>query len=179
MRFENPNQIEAAREISATIVSKLSAQGGVHAATAIAAASRMAGTLLLTASGLPLRQFRPGSNILSDRIDRQGRELMGAVSEALASLPLHMDTSKPDYYIPDASMPRLELRDTQQLLAREFRNILARHRLTEAQGAYAAAIASALLIQECAAVLDPKVGRAIATIGIVEASKTVPLAPVN
>src|SRR5436189_1315866 len=116
MKIENPRQIEAAREISAAIVSKLATSDGLHAATAIAAASRMAGTLLLWSSGLPIRSFLPGSNILSDRIDRQGRELVGAVSEALASLPLHMDTSKPDYYIPDGSMPRLALRDTQELL---------------------------------------------------------------
>jgi hypothetical protein len=179
MKIENPQQIDAAREISAAILSKLAAQGDVHAATAIAAASRMAGTLLLSASGLPIRKFRPGANIQSDRIDRQGRELMGSLSEALAMLPLHMDTSKTDYYIPDTSMPRLALRDTQQLLKAEFQTILTKHRLTEAEGAYAAALASALLIQDCAAVLDPHVGRAIATIGIVEASKTVPLAPVN
>src|SRR5262245_14584153 len=150
LELENPEQMEAAREISDTIVLKLAAWDALDASTAIAAASRMAGTLLLAASGLPIRRFRPGTNIVSDRLDSQGRELRGAVSEALSRLPLYMDTSEPDYFIPDADMPRMELRTTQLLLEPVMQVILAKHRLTDEQGAFAAAIASALLIQECA-----------------------------
>src|SRR5689334_4161462 len=101
IRLDIPAQMQAAREISDAIILKLAAWDALDAATAIAAASRMAGTLLLVASGLPIRRFRPGTNIVSDHIDRQGLELMGAVSAALATLPLSMDTNEPNYYIPD------------------------------------------------------------------------------
>jgi hypothetical protein len=167
--IENPKQMLAARELTDIIVAKLG-----HAETAIAAASRMAGTLILSASGLPLQMFRPGASIQSDSIDRQGRALQGAVSEALAAFPIHLDTSKPDYYIPDANMPRLELRATQELLRAAFQTVLAKYRLSGEEAAYSAALASALLIQQCAGVLDPHIGRAIATIGMMEASKTIP-----
>jgi hypothetical protein len=175
VNLENTAQMEAAREISDAIVLKLATYDALDASTAIAAASRMAGTLLLISSGLPFRKFRPGTNIQSDSIDRQGQELMGAVSDALARLPLHMDSSRPDYYIPDASMPRMELRATQEILEPEMQTILDKHQLTGEQGAFAAAIASALLIHDCAGILDPRVGHAIATIGIAEASKTIPV----
>lgn len=98
--IENPKQMLAARELTDIIVAKLG-----NTENAIAAASRMAGAMILSTSGLPIRKFQPGASIQSEAIDSLGVELMGAVSETLAALPIHLDTSKPDYYIPDANMP--------------------------------------------------------------------------
>src|SRR5262245_2582940 len=57
MVIQNPNQLKASAEFTQTIISLLSTGRGVHAETAISAASRMAGTFALRSCGLPMSQF--------------------------------------------------------------------------------------------------------------------------
>jgi len=117
MNVENPSQVQASAEFTEKIIAKLADKKGVHAETAISAASRMAGTFLLRSTGLPIAGFAPGS----------------------------------------------------------FRAILQKHNLTAREGAYAAAVSTAVLIQKSAGVLDPRISYTIAAWGIVEGCKTVPL----
>ncbi len=65
-------------------------------------------------------------------------------------------------------------RDTQRRIEPVFRTIRERFALSEKAAAYAAALATAFLIQHCAKIMDPSVGFGIATYGIVEGSKTAP-----
>ena len=99
---------------------------------------------------------------------------MGTVGETLASLEVPFDPRKLEFDTPEANSPQMGLAETQSTLDAEFRAILARHRLTEQEGAQAAAVSTAVLIQKCAAFLDPHISYPIAVYGMVEAAKTVP-----
>jgi len=170
----NVAQIQAARDFNQAIISKLATENGVHAETAISAASRMAGTLLIHASGLPLDNFKPGSPILSDNMNERGQEMLKVVDQTLDLLKVPFDATKLDYDLPPDHSPLMELLETQSLLEEPFRAVLTRHGLTAQQGAYAAAISTAMLIQQCSGILDPHVAYVIAAYGMVQAVKTVP-----
>lgn len=172
--FHNPDQLDASAEFTQTICSKLATDCGVHAETAISAASRMAGTLLLRSTGLPVMRFAPGSPVFVEAIEEQGERLLGTVGQTLASLQVPFDPSKLDFDTPQENSPHLGLRETQSMLDPSFRAILAKYRLNEEQGAQAAAVSAAVLIHNCAGFLDPHVSYTIAAYGIIEGCKTVP-----
>lgn len=176
MTIDNPNQFKASAALTQAILTNLATSRGVHAETAVSAAARMAGTLLLRSSGLPIDQLEPGSAIFSDLMDERGEQLLGAVGHALASLNVPFDPRRVTFEVPDANNPHLGLMEVQSLLDGHFAEILRKHRLNGEEGAYAAAISTAVLIQKCSSVLDPHVGYAIAANGMVEACKTIPVA---
>jgi len=172
---ENAKQLEAAEEFTETICSKLATSKGVHAETAISAASSMAGTLLLRSCNLPLSGLKPGAPVFSDVINERGEKVLGIVGETLARLKVPFDIHKIRYDLPQENLPHLGLMEVQSLLDSSFRAILERHSLTEEQGAQAAAVSTANLIRQCASVLDPHVSYTIATYGLIEGCKTVPM----
>ncbi len=174
MVIKNPNQLKASTEFTQAVISELTTQHGVHAETAISAASRMAGTFVLRSCGLPLSNFTPGTPIFADAIDEEGQQVLRTVDDALAALNVVLDEEKLDYDVPAANSPRMELAEVQMLLAAAFRTILDKYHLTENEGAHAAAVSTAVLIQRCSGVLDPHLGYALAVFGMVEGSKTVP-----
>jgi hypothetical protein len=178
MTFRNPNQFKASAELTQTILTKLATERGVHAETAISAAARMAGTYLLRSSGLPIAQFAPGTAIFSDLMDDQGQLLLRAVDEVLESLNIAMNPQKMDFNVPDEHQPRMALKEQQTLLDPSFDAIFKKYQLTVEEGAYAAAISTAVMIQKTTGVVDPYLGYAIAAYGIVESCKTVPVAAV-
>ncbi len=174
MITDNPNQFAASAEFTDAVISKLATSRGIHAETAISAMARMAGTLLLRSSGLPLANFAPRTSIFSDVMDQLGQQLIRVVDQGLAAMQVPFDVSKIDYDLGHEHTPKMGLMETQQLLDLRFRSILDHYGLTEAEGAYAAAISTAVLIENCADFLDPHVAYVIAVYGMVEASKTVP-----
>jgi hypothetical protein len=171
---DNPKHFAASAEFTEAIISKLATGRGVHAETAISAAARMAGTLRLQSSGLPLADFEPGTSILSDLMDDLGQQLVHVFEQALASLEIELDPSRFDYDLADDHNPRMELLEVQGVLDAPFRSIMEKHGLTREEGAGAAAVAAAILVQKTAAVLDPHVGYVVAVYGMVESCKVVP-----
>ena len=178
MMIRNPNQFKASAELTQTILTKLATKRGVHAETAISAAARMAGTYLLKSSGLPIAQFTPGTAIFSDLMDDQGQRLLRAVDEVLESLNIAMDPQRMDLNIPDEHQPQMALMEIQTLLDPSFDAIFRKYQLTAEEGAYSAAISTAVMMQKTAGVVDPYLGYAIAAYGILESCKTVPAAAV-
>jgi hypothetical protein len=85
VNIENPKQLEVSGEFNQVIIAKLATDKGVHAETAIAAASRMAGTFLLRSTGLPIATLKPGSPVFSDVIDEQGQRVLATALRAGSS----------------------------------------------------------------------------------------------
>jgi hypothetical protein len=174
MIVENKNQLKASAEFTQTIISVLASGRGVHAETAISAAARMAGTFVLRSSGLPFSNFEPGTPIFSDVIDEAGQKVLQTVGDSLSVMNVILDADKLDYNLPEENNPRMQLSETQTLLDAPFRKIMDKYRLTEEEGAHAAAVSTAVLIQKCLGVLDPHLGYTVAAFGMIEACKTVP-----
>jgi hypothetical protein len=174
VKIDNPKQLEASTEFNEVIISKLATEKGVHAETAISAASRMAGTFLLRSTGLPIDSLKPGTPVFSDLIDDQGRRVLATVDWALSSLGVPLDIRKVDYDLSDEHDPGMALMQTQVLFDPSFRAILGKYGLSDAEAAHSAALSTAILIQKCAPFLDPHIAYAIAAYGMVEGCKTVP-----
>src|SRR5215831_1424201 len=152
MVIENPNQLKASAEFTQAVISRLATEQGVHAETAISAASRMAGTYVLRSCGLPLSDFAPGAPIFADAIDEEGQHVLRTVDDALAAMNVVLHPEKLDYDVPAANNPRMELAEVQSLLASSFRAIVDKYNLSENEGAHAAAVSTAVLIQRCSGV---------------------------
>jgi hypothetical protein len=67
-----------------------------------------------------------------------------------------------------------EFLETQKKLEQLYTPVKARLGLSREEAAQAAAVATALLIRQCAKVLDPNIAFGIAVYGFVEGSKTAP-----
>lgn len=167
-------QYKTATELTHTILSKLAIATGVHAESAVSAAARMAGTLLLRSCHLPLTRFKPGSPLFSDRLNELGPKVLESVDKTLALLNIPIDTKKLNYDIAEANQPLLNLLEVQSLLDPSFRVILQKHGLSDEEGAHAAAVSTAIIIEKTKSVLNPQIAYAIAVNGLVAGCKTVP-----
>lgn len=176
MNPSNPRQQAAASEMNQFLINTLSSNKGVHAETAVSAAARMAGTFVLRSCGLPLDQFASGSPIFSDLIDERGQQVLGMMGKTMASLKVPFDAATLNYDLTPDHDPHMNLMETQAMLDAGYRAIMERNGLSDEDGAMAAAMAAGMLIQQAASVLDPHVAYVIAVYGMVEGSKTVPLA---
>jgi hypothetical protein len=174
MSVGDPHRFEASAELTQTILSKLATEKGIHAETAVSAAARMAGTLLLRSCRLPVANFKPGSPIFSDQVDELGPRVLESVDKALALLKIPIDTKKVKYDISNANQPLMKLLEMQSLLDPSFRMILQKHGLSDEEGAHAAAISAAVIIEKTKGVLNPYTAYAIVVEGLVAGSKTVP-----
>jgi hypothetical protein len=176
MTITDPNLMRAAAEFTQTVISRLATKKGIHAETAISAASRMAGTFALRSCGLPIAQLAPGTPLLGSVFDGQGQKVLRSVDEALASMAVVLDPKELDYNLPHEHRPRMNLREVQSLLDEPFRAIADKYQLSAEESAHAAAVSTADLIKKCSKVLNTHLGYTIAAYGLVEASKTVPSA---
>jgi len=174
VNIENPKQLQASGEFNQIIIAKLATDKGVHAETAIAVASRMAGTFVLRATGLPITTLKPGTPVFSDVIDNQGQPVLATIDQALASLGIPVDRRKVNFDLSDEHRCHLKLMETQAMFDPLFRPIVAKYGLTDAEAAHAAAFAAADLIQKCAQVLNPYIAYAVAAYAMIEGCKTVP-----
>ncbi len=174
--LEQP-QIDAAQEFYAAVVDSLRTPQGIHAVTAIAAMARLAGTLLLRSFGLPIDQMQAGTPVLSDVANEQGPRLINILGSVLSNMGIVIDPSRIDFAVPPDDKPQLTLQETQTRLAPAFAAGMQQHHLSYAEAADAAAAATALVIAECAEIVDPHVAFNVAAYGFVEGAKTVPWQP--
>jgi hypothetical protein len=170
---EHQQQILAAsKEFFSLILAKLKDESGVHAETAIASASRMAGTFLLRTFGLPLETLEPGTALFSEQANEKGSALVALLSSVLEQLKV--PTGSDPTATGQGAVPQLSVIETQARMEPALTEIMTRHQLTYDEAAQAAAIAAGLFIQQCWSVLEPQVGFNVAAYGFVEGSKTVP-----
>lgn len=168
-------QIDAAQEFYTAVVQGLRTAQGIHAVTAVAAMARLAGTFLLRSFGLPIDQMEPGTPILSEMANEQGPRLINILGSVLANMKIAIDPDRIDFSIPPNDKPQLTLLETQARLEPAFTRSIQQHGLSYAAAADAAAAATALVIAECADIVDPYTAFNAAAFGFVEGAKTVPI----
>jgi len=164
----------AARFFNATIQGALGTPRGVHADTAIAAAARMAGTMLLMSVLPATTRFAPGSPVLTEQVNVEGPALLALMQATLQQLGGDVDTASLDDVDIDLGRAQLSLLETQQRLDRFYLTYCDEERLSFREAASASAIAAGMLIHACRSVIDVRDAMALALCGLVEGAKTAP-----
>ncbi len=176
MGSNNAEQIvEAADLLNRALRKIIVSEQGPHAETLIAAAARMAGTMLFHSLSPGPDHLPPGAVCLTDQANEQGPELMQLMFATLGQLG-HKDIDR-QTLVGDSgrsALSRLSLGETQQMLEPWYRKIQGLCGLSPREIADAGAIATAMSIHDCQSVLAVPAGCAIAVDGIVESVKTVP-----
>ncbi|MCU0806122.1 MAG: hypothetical protein MUF79_13720 [Burkholderiales bacterium] len=167
-------QIEAAQAFADQAIGALTMERGVHAETVVAGAARMAGTFLFRSFGYAATGIEPGQAVLSQQANEEGPRLVGVLSGVLSHLGVALDEEALGNAPGPEHRPLLGFLETQRLLEPSFTDISVRHGLSRKEAAEAAAVAAALLIRQCASVLDPSVAFGIAVYAFVEGTKTAP-----
>jgi hypothetical protein len=167
-------QIEAAQEFSNAAIDALKTERGVHAETVVAGAARMAGTFLFRSFGFPNQGLEPGQVVLSDKANEEGPVLIQVLGGVLSHIGVTLEKDKLGDAASEQYQPNLGFLETQKLLEPRYLATQARLGLTQREAAEAAAVASAFLIQQCSAVLDPHAAFGVAVYGFIEGAKTAP-----
>ena len=171
-------QFDAAERFANAAIEALRDERGVHAETAIAATARMAGTYLFRSFGFELEGEKPGQPVLSEQANEQGPRLVQILSGVLGQMGITPDQTKLDEPTGPENEPNLGFLETQKRLEADFNKIKEQLGISLNESAESAAVATAILIRECAEVLDPSIAFGIAVYGFIECAKTYP-APIS
>lgn len=172
-------QIDAAQAFANAVVSELRTDRGVHAETAVASVARMAGAFLFRSFGFELSGIEPGQPVLSEQANEAGPRLIAVLTGALAEIGVTLDEKRLGEAKLEANQPTLGFLDTQRRFEAPFAAIRSRHGLSLVAAADAGAVATAFMIHQCSAVLDPNVAFGVAVYGFIEGCKTAPLPVVH
>jgi hypothetical protein len=112
--------------------------------------------------------------VLSEQANEQGPRLVQLLGVALARLGVNLDQAKLRGAPGPGNQPQQSFLETQKRLEPEFGEIRIRHGLSEQDAAESAAVATAILMQQCSQVLDPHVAFGVAVYGFIEGTKTAP-----
>lgn len=170
----------AAREMSEVFATRLGGPGrAVHPETAIAAAARMAGTMLLRSFGLDTTGMPPGGVLLSEQANQHGPMLLNILGAGLTHFGMPPNRAALRDLSDRGREPQLTVLQTQELVDEDILRIQRRHNLSFQDAARACALTTAWLVKECAPQIGADVGVRIAAFGFVEGSKTVPRTPLT
>lgn len=167
-------QIEAAQAFVNATIDALATERGVHAETAIAGAARMAGTFLFRSFGFTAQGVAPGQVVLSDQANEEGPALIQILGGVLSHVGVVLESDKLGAAVSESVQPNRSFLETQRLLEPRYRTTQTRLGLSQKEAAEAAAVAAALLIQQCSQVLDPHDAFNVAVYGFIEGTKTAP-----
>jgi hypothetical protein len=165
---------DAAGEMVEVLAARLGKDRGVHSETAIAAAARMAGTMLFRSFDFDTSKMPPGAVVLSNEANEKGPELVNIVVSMMRQYGLQPDRSKLARTDQRGEPPELTVLETQELLEDDLTAVCGKYGLGLVDGARSCALATAWLIRECAPQIGLEVGFHVATFGFIEGSKTVP-----
>jgi hypothetical protein len=156
------------------------AERGAHAETLIAAAARMAGTMLFHSFSPGFDHLPPGAVCLTDQANAQGPKLLRLMLATLDQLG-HKDIDRQALAGAGErwTLSSLSLAETQEILEPWYRKIQGLCGLSAREIADAGAIATAMLIHDCRSALPVPSGVAIAIDSLVESTKTVPRRPAD
>jgi hypothetical protein len=167
-------QVDAAQEFVSAAIDALKTERGVHAETAVAAVARMAGTFLFRSFGFPMNDAQPGQVVLSGNANEEGPRLVQLMGGVLSHIGVALDDEKLGGAPAPEHQPNQAFLETQKRLEPAFVAIKERFALSLSEAADAGAVATALMIQQCAQALDPHVAFGLAVYGFIEGSKTAP-----
>ncbi|MBA4032899.1 MAG: hypothetical protein C0478_18690 [Planctomyces sp.] len=167
-------QRQAADVMTDAVLSAIKQNGGIHAETAIAAAARLAGTFLFRSFHLSDIHARPGDVVLSEMANDAGPALIQTLGVGLDAMNVNLDESWSMSETPDENQPQLDIISMQTILEPELREVARDFGLNDDQAAHACTLTAARIIQMTSSVLDVNIGFGIATMGLIEGSKTMP-----
>ena len=169
-------QLQAASEFGTVAMHVFDQGGSFVAQTVIGSVARMAGSFLFRSFGLPLAGVQPGAVVLSEQANQQGPRLIQVLGAVLQSTGVKLDKSKLSAPPDTAGSLKVSFLETQSALEMQFGAIRDKYGLSDAEAADSAAVATAVLIKNCASALDPHVGFGLAVYGFIEGTKTAPAA---
>ena len=172
---QQPARLTAAAErLNALFVQRFATVPDAKAETIIAGTARMAGTMLFRSFAPPGSSFEPGTTVLSDEANVKGPKLMDILFGTLRSAGHTITEQELDNRDATTEASQLSLEESQALLDQAVLAYCESAGLTFEDAAYALAIATALFVHDCRAMLDVRKGAAIAIYGFVEGCKTAP-----
>lgn len=167
-------RIEVGKAIRLQLVELLTTEEGVHAETIVAAAGRLAGSLLFRTFNLPFEGYKPGATVLTDIANTKGPELLDTFGEATEQLEISLSAQSLAEPIPEEHQPLSTVIDQLESLTIPVAEIGVRYGMSLEETAHSCAIAAALLVRDVSDVLDSKIAARIVVYGLVEGTKTVP-----
>ncbi len=163
-----------AKEFASVSVGTLAMEGSVHPGTVIAATARMAGTYLFRSFRLDLPGVVPGQAVLSIPANEHAPRLIRIAAAVVATFGIRLDNTQAAKPTDPKHEPHLSFLETQRRLEPVYKPIKDRGGLSHYDAARAAAVAAAILVSQCAKVLEPNSAFRILSLGIVEGSKCAP-----
>ncbi|MEZ5013974.1 MAG: hypothetical protein R2794_06750 [Chitinophagales bacterium] len=165
-------QHSAAGAIVELISEKLSVKHRIHAATAITAGARLAGSFMFRSFGFELKDAEPGSVVLSEEANEKGPVLIGVLQATLENFGVRVEKEMVEK--TEKADAQISFMKTMNTLQGPAHDIMQRNALRFEQMAYSCAIATAFIIKECQANLDIGSAFNTAMYGFIEGSKTCP-----
>jgi hypothetical protein len=162
------------------ILDRLDDEHGVHVETAISAAGGVAGVAILRTAvahgGIDLARLideKPGAYVVVEKVDEIGAQVSNFMRTICNTWGVNPQTgwnmTIPEKHKALRDLPQL-VRDFEQ----PFNELMLRQSMHQEDYPFVAALASVKLIVMGGQAVDPDVGKAIALMAIVTASKTVP-----
>ncbi len=173
MSSANDAVIAAAGAFNQQAQQLLTEDGRLHAETLILSTARIAGSMLFRTFGLDAA-LTPGTPVFSDKANEEGPKLMDAMFETLESLGHRVDRNRLDEAYMSSSHSLLSFEQSHARLAPAFLGYCRDQRLSLADGAMAAAMATAIVVHHAGQVLAVDKGVTLGVYGFVEGTKTVP-----
>jgi hypothetical protein len=167
-------QLQAAAEFGTAAMQAFDEGGTFPAETVVGAIARMSGSFLLRSFGLPLTGIEPGAVVLSERANEDGPRLVEILGGVLQAVGVQLDATKVAAAQAAAKGQKDSFLQTQEALEPQFTAIRRKYGLNDGEAADTVAVATALLIKNCAQRLDPHVAFGLAVYGFIEGSKTAP-----
>ena len=167
-------QLQAANEFGTTAIRAFDQGGTFPAETVIGSVARMAGSFLFRSLGLPLTGVQPGSVVLSEQANQQGPRLIQILGTVLQNIGVKLESSRLSANQRTARGLKESFVETQGILEAQFVAIRDKYDLSDGEAADSAAVATAMLIKNCANLLDPHLGFGLAVYGFIEGAKTAP-----
>ena len=172
---EMSETIKIGKEIYDYSLETMKTEKGVHVETLVASLARLSGTSLLRSFNILPPDIEPGQVVLSNEANEEGPKLHGAIIGTLQAFGLVLDQEKIVIDTPAQHKPHIDVLETQRLLQAGFYEIANRNECSEEEAAYAAAMATAIAINETKGFIDPHITFGIAAYGVIEGTKTAPL----
>ncbi len=145
-----------------------------HVETDISAAASLAGLSILRSKGFDVREFKPGSMVLSE-LDTEMNEIWNFMMAAAKNMGLDPSGGW-DREIPEANKPLYSILEMTQKTEKDFLALCGRHHLKKDFFPYVAVLAALKLVYaaDTMKILDQDIGKALTGYHVVAGAKTVP-----
>jgi hypothetical protein len=166
-------QHNAAGEMVDLIAKRLGHGRAVHPETAISSTARLAGSLLWRSFGIKLDNAEPGTVVLSQDANDKGPMLVGILSACLANSTNPFDREKAQE-VGKGEDSQFTVLQSLALVQDEAMKIAERNGLGLEEASQSAALATAFVVDQCAASIGAETAFNVAVYGFIEGTKTVP-----